>query len=310
MVADRSACLRASPACSGSRDTSDACRCFPPARRRRWRMSARSRARCATPALLLQVISGFDARDPGAVAEPVPDFLGACDVPARGLSSRMVADAGLRQADAEVLDPRDGGGEKAFEAMGLQCRTGRTDLDDPLDQFHGRAFFAGAGTRLRPVLTGRRELLDRRLRAMLDMALAQTMKGYYETVFPPLRLRNQNGRILRQIRLPDYADAARGGVRCRARLCTGSCERRQHHFMDILHLSVQPDRSAGGLCAGRFTRAGLPVGMQIVGRHLGEAQILRLAAAFEEARPWAGKRPPLTSSRKAGVRLSAAVARV
>jgi len=54
----------------------------------------------------------------------------------------------------------------------------------------------------------------------------------------------------------------------------------------------------GSVPAG-FTRAGLPVGMQIVGRHLGEAQILRLAAAFEEARPWAGKRPPLTSSRKA-----------
>jgi len=30
---------------------------------------------------------------------------------------------------------------------------------------------------------------------MLDMALAQTMKGYYETVFRRYDLANQNGRI-------------------------------------------------------------------------------------------------------------------
>jgi Asp-tRNA(Asn)/Glu-tRNA(Gln) amidotransferase A subunit family amidase len=39
--------------------------------------------------------------------------------------------------------------------------------------------------------------------------------------------------------------------------------------------------------------------MQIVGKHLGEAHILRLAASFEQARPWAGRRPPMTSSRSA-----------
>jgi len=37
----------------------------------------------------------------------------------------------------------------------------------------------------------------------------------------------------------------------------------------------------------------MPVGMQIVGRHLGEVDIFRAAAAFEEERPWADKRPPL-----------------
>ena len=37
----------------------------------------------------------------------------------------------------------------------------------------------------------------------------------------------------------------------------------------------------------------LPVGLQIVGRHLGEADIFRAAAAFEEARPWSDRKPPL-----------------
>jgi len=41
-----------------------------------------------------------------------------------------------------------------------------------------------------------------------------------------------------------------------------------------------------------FTRSGLPVGLQIVGRRRQEAMVLRAAAAFEAAAPWAGKIPP------------------
>lgn len=40
-----------------------------------------------------------------------------------------------------------------------------------------------------------------------------------------------------------------------------------------------------------FTAAGLPVGLQIVGRRFDEATVLRLAAAFEHAHPWNDKHP-------------------
>ena len=39
---------------------------------------------------------------------------------------------------------------------------------------------------------------------------------------------------------------------------------------------------------------GLPVGLQLVGPHLGEARLLRAAALFESARPWAQRTPPQT----------------
>ncbi|HYB44296.1 MAG TPA: amidase [Candidatus Methylomirabilis sp.] len=41
-----------------------------------------------------------------------------------------------------------------------------------------------------------------------------------------------------------------------------------------------------------FTRSGLPVGLQIVGRRRQEVAVLRAAAAFEAAAPWAGAIPP------------------
>ncbi len=44
-----------------------------------------------------------------------------------------------------------------------------------------------------------------------------------------------------------------------------------------------------------FTRDGLPVGIQIVGRRRQEAAVLAAAAAFEAAAPWAGHIPPVVA---------------
>jgi len=44
-----------------------------------------------------------------------------------------------------------------------------------------------------------------------------------------------------------------------------------------------------------FTKGGLPVGLQIVGRRRQEAMVLRAAAAFEAAAPWADKFPPVVT---------------
>jgi aspartyl-tRNA(Asn)/glutamyl-tRNA(Gln) amidotransferase subunit A len=42
-----------------------------------------------------------------------------------------------------------------------------------------------------------------------------------------------------------------------------------------------------------FTDEGLPVGLQIVGRRFADLTVLQAAAAFEEAHPWADRKPPL-----------------
>ncbi|MGH7044655.1 MAG: amidase family protein, partial [Acetobacteraceae bacterium] len=42
-----------------------------------------------------------------------------------------------------------------------------------------------------------------------------------------------------------------------------------------------------------FTAAGLPVGLQIVGKRFDDLSVLAAAAAFEQAQPWADRRPVL-----------------
>ncbi len=61
------------------------------------------------------------------------------------------------------------------------------------------------------------------------------------------------------------------------------------HFTYPLNLTGQPAATAP---AG-WTDDGLPVGLQIIGRHLGDAMVLRASACFEAARPWKNRWPPL-----------------
>ena len=51
-------------------------------------------------------------------------------------------------------------------------------------------------------------------------------------------------------------------------------------------------RPAATVPAG-FTREGLPVGLQIVGRHLDDQTVVRASAAFEAAAPWKNRWPSM-----------------
>src|SRR5262249_39849470 len=42
-----------------------------------------------------------------------------------------------------------------------------------------------------------------------------------------------------------------------------------------------------------FTESGLPIGLQIIGPHWGEAQVLQLAHAYEQATAWHKRRPAI-----------------
>jgi amidase len=49
-----------------------------------------------------------------------------------------------------------------------------------------------------------------------------------------------------------------------------------------------------------FTQVGLPIGLQIVGRHQSERRLLQIAHAFEQATGFGKRRPPLVGAASAG----------
>ncbi|MBI5101182.1 MAG: Asp-tRNA(Asn)/Glu-tRNA(Gln) amidotransferase subunit GatA [Nitrospirae bacterium] len=67
----------------------------------------------------------------------------------------------------------------------------------------------------------------------------------------------------------------------------------QMYLADIFTISVNLAGVPGISVPCGFTSSGLPVGLQIIGRHFDEQTILKAAYAYEQSSQWTGRRPSL-----------------
>jgi aspartyl-tRNA(Asn)/glutamyl-tRNA(Gln) amidotransferase subunit A len=128
-------------------------------------------------ALLFMACAGYDERDPYAVAGPVPDLLAACRQDVKGLRVAYSRTLGYARSDAEVLRVVDAAA-KQFETLGCHIDLVEDVFErDPVDVWSAE-FYAGAGTRLRPFLETKRELIDPAVAEILEQALRQELRDY------------------------------------------------------------------------------------------------------------------------------------
>lgn len=240
-------------------------------------------------ALLLGVVSGHDRRDAFGVDGPVPDYLGACDRPARGMRVAWSRTLGYAKPDAEVADIAERAA-RTFTDFGCEVVEVDTVLDrDPVDLWVSE-FYAGVGVRLKKQLTEQHAMLDPAVADVLKDALAQTSEEYYAKVFRRYELREKLRVFF------DRFDLLLTPTLPCAAFDVGLNMPPQHADRNIVswvyytypfNLTGQP---AASIPAG-MTRGGLPVGLQMVARINHETDIFRAAAAYEAARPWAHLKP-------------------
>jgi Asp-tRNA(Asn)/Glu-tRNA(Gln) amidotransferase A subunit family amidase len=241
-------------------------------------------------ALLLGVISGFDARDPASVSEPVPDFLAACEMPVEGMRVAWSPTLGYARPTPEVLEIAEEA-VRAIEGLGLSVDLVEEVMDDPVELWNAE-FFAGAGTKLKDALRNSRELLDPAVADVLEGALEVTVTDYYGKVFARYALREEVRRFFERYDLlltPTLpVPAFRAGVNVPPELPDRNVVSWVYYTYPF-NLTGNPAASIP--CS--FTTAGLPVGLQVVAGTNREADVLRLSAAFESARPWVNRYPEL-----------------
>lgn len=234
-------------------------------------------------ALLTTAISGHDPRDPFAVAGPVPDLLGAAQASVAGLRVAWSATLGYARPDPEVAAIARTAALALADQGAVVEEIDTVFETDPADLWTAE-FYAGIGTRLRGILETRRDLLDPAVADVLDAALAQEMRGYYESVFARYALRDRMVRffadhdVLLSPTLPiSSLEAGRNipeGLGDRSLVSWA-------FYTYPFNLTGQP---AASVCAG-LAADGMPVGLQIVGSTLGEADVVRTAAAIERTQP-------------------------
>ncbi len=245
----------------------------------------------ADAAAMLGVIAGADPADPTAAQEPVPDYLAGIGEGVRGL--RLGIDRGLIAAgtDADIARVVD---ETATVLMrlGAERRDVRVpSLDvvvrDALSLCYVEASVAHEATypsraaEYGPVLAGALEIG----RSLDGLALTKILlrraafRGQLNALFRDIDLLIMPAMDRATWTLAALTAAGRTPPALEARL----------HFTAPFDMSGHPTLTLPG---GK-TDDGLPIGFQLVGRHMEEALVLRAGHAFQEATDWHRRRPPV-----------------
>jgi aspartyl-tRNA(Asn)/glutamyl-tRNA(Gln) amidotransferase subunit A len=246
-------------------------------------------------ALLLSIIAGPDGRDPW-VTVAAPDQRSDLERGADGLSIGVVT----QLVDSPDTDPEVAGAVRAAAETlrGLGARV--ADVALPLVPLAGAVFMALADSEAaafhHAALAARGGDYDPGTRRRLITAGLLPVTLVQQAGRARAAIRAQVLRALEQFHVllaptgptpaPPIA-SAQTPIRSRAQAAGRFFNRRS--YTTPASLAGVPAISVP--CG--FTTAGLPVGLQLLGRRFDEATLLRIARAYERATDWHARRPPL-----------------
>ena len=246
-------------------------------------------------ALLLQVMAGPDPEDAIALQEEPPDFSANLGKGVAGLRIGWSPDMGSLAVDPEVRRITEEAAH-VFEDLGATVQ----QADVPVDHDNLRNIFmiiwlsdyAAVNTEL---LETRGDEYTDQLREMLKEAVTWPASRLASALHGLEWHRYQMNNIVTQYDLlltPTLATAA-FPVEERPTVIDGKEVGAFWGFTPLTFPINMSGHTASSVPCG-FNSDGMPVGLQIIGHKGDEATVLQASAAFEEARPWAGFRPPVS----------------
>jgi len=244
-------------------------------------------------ALLLQALSGYDARDPNAIRETPPNFVAALGQGVEGLRIAWSPDLGYAAVDPEVVQVASDGA-KVFQELGCTVEEPNFTLDYPMD-FFLTIFSTNAYTSYGDVYEKHKDLLTDYVRENLDRGSRVTGADYARALLAVHVMRSKLDDLMESYDLlltPTMAVPAFPVGQFPKVIAGREVHPRWDYlpFTPVFNLSGQP---AASIPCG-FSADGMPIGLHIVGRRGEETTVLRASAAFEEARPWAHLQPPVS----------------
>ena len=247
----------------------------------------------ADSALMLSVIAaGPDDRDRHTLPAPDFDWNESVQGDLRGLRVAYSSDWGYAAVDPEVRRVV-GEAVKVFERdLGCVVEEAHPGWEDPIGAFWGLVA-------LETDLKGMRELVERYPGQMSPhlvdfLSRPWTAEDLTNSVIARKAVVNKMWKFMRNYDLlltptlacPPFPVHMQGPEKIEGRMVDPFA---WLAFTFPMNMTGQP---AASIPAG-FTEDGLPVGLQIIGRHLDDPSVLRASAAFEAAKPWANRWPAM-----------------
>jgi len=243
-------------------------------------------------ALMMNVISGPDGLDYSCIRKTPPDFLKALDSGLKKLRIAWSPDLGYEvKVDPEVKSVVEAA-VRVFEELGHEVEEAAPATEEPFDAWDvtsASRFYIPYG----PLLDEHADELMDYTRLMIECG--RSLSGV-EVAKAWVQVEKFRGAMLDFFQKYDLlltpttaVPAYPVGQRNRG-LGRGFIDYGFIPFTSVFNLTFNP---AATVPCG-FSSSGLPIGLQIVGRPEDESTVLRASAAFEHARPWADKRPPVS----------------
>lgn len=245
-------------------------------------------------ALLFGAMAGFDARDPIALPDTGEDFVAACDGALGRLRIAWGADFGYAPIESRVMNVASAAA-RAFEDLGCEVEADAPSLSDP-DELFRRLTGPPRAAAFSKYLDEWSDQMDPILIERMRMADAMSAEDYERLMQERTAIWRTVQSFLQRYDLLLTPTLAMAPFPIANPYPPSEVAGRPVHtptawfpFTFPFNLTGHP---AITVPAG-WTAEGLPVGLQIVGPRNAEALVLRAAAAFEAARPWAERRPAL-----------------
>lgn len=245
-------------------------------------------------ALMLQALAGPDDRDAASLEAPPDDYIGRLDEGVEGLRVAYSPDLGYLRVDPEIASlVRSAAG--AFEDLGCHVDEVDPGWGDPTDMEHC-LFSAGFAGMLGHLVDDWEDRLDPGLVALVRHGLGYSAADYCRAQGERLTYYDRVHAFFGRYDLlltPSLSVAAFDATR----LIPDHWEQhpwdwlRWAGFSYPFNLTWLP---AATVPCG-FTPDGLPAGLQIAAGRFQDLRVLQAARAFEQARPWAHRRPPVTN---------------
>jgi aspartyl-tRNA(Asn)/glutamyl-tRNA(Gln) amidotransferase subunit A len=243
-------------------------------------------------ALMLEVLAGPDDRDISSLEGRPEPYLARLDEGIRGLKVAYSPDLGYLKVDPEVAELVRGA-VPAFEEQGAHVEEVDPGWGDPIEMEHCFWTTNYAGL-YGPYLAKFRDKMDPGVIACIEHGLRYSAA---ELVAFRARRLEYYDKVRRFFETYDLLLTPTLSV---AAFPTGRIipEHWEQHSWDWIrwagfsypfNLTWVP----AATCPCGFTKEGLPVGIQIVGPRHRDLLVLQASRAFEQARPWADKRPPV-----------------
>jgi aspartyl-tRNA(Asn)/glutamyl-tRNA(Gln) amidotransferase subunit A len=243
-------------------------------------------------ALMMNVCAGADPRDQYSLPADRVDYVKALGGTVRGLRVAYSDTLGF----APAVDPEIRAATRAaatvFRKLGCRVETVNPGWPSPYECWR-TIFLGGIGARLAPY-RDRPDDIDPGLRPIVEEALSMPPTAYVQAWFERNAWAEHTRRFFEKYDLllsPTVATAAFELGRLYPSTIDGQAVSREASSAFTFAFNMTGEPAASVPCG--FTRDGLPIGLQIIGRRFDDATVLRASAAYEAARPWADRRPPI-----------------